>query len=436
MKESDFMKYYFLGIKGAGMSALACILNDKGNEVIGYDDDADYTHTTGGLTERNIKIYSDNTYEIPEGTIVVHTSALKPDHPEMVRTNGFERYSYYQMIGILTREHNTICVSGCHGKTTTSSMLSHVFDDTVGASYIVGDGTGLLNKESDLLILESCEYQRHFLEYDPYITIVTNVDLDHVDYFKDMDDIKSAYVELIKNTREKALVCSDDEIASTLENDKIIFYGTNDKAYFKAVNIETSVDGTKFDFYKGNELVKHFELPIYGKHNLQNTLAVLSLSVLLEIDLTKVEESLKTFKGAKRRFNEEFIKNYVLIDDYAHHPNEVEAVINAVRQKYAGYKLIAFFQGHTFSRVGMFYKDFARVLSTCDEVVLVRISKAREKEEDYPGVSMSLIKDLIPSSYHESEYDYTRIISDEKTVVLFMSPSTMKTHIDKVKEVI
>lgn len=432
------MKYYLLGIKGAGMSALASILFDKGNEVVGYDNDEGYTHTMEGLIKRNITIYYDNSYALDKDTIVIYTSALKDTHPEMKRVidAGVKRYSYYQMLGILSREYKTICVSGCHGKTTTSSMLSNVLEATVGTSYIVGDGTGELNKNSDYLVLESCEYQRHFLEYLPFLTIVTNVDLDHVDYYKDMADIKSAYVELINNTLTKALVCVDDYEASTLINDKILFYGTKDNAYFKAGNITTNENGTSFDFYEDNKFIKHYDLPIFGRHNLLNTLAVLGVLRVLEIDLDEADNALNNFKGAKRRFNEEVINNYVLIDDYAHHPNELKAVIDAAKQKYPGYKMIAFFQGHTFSRVQEFYKGFADALKEMDEVVLVKISMAREKQEDFPNVSMNMIKDELNNAYLEETYDYNRVKTNEKEVILFMSPSTMEVHIKKVKDVI
>lgn len=146
------------------MASLATILFDKGNSIVGYDNDENYSHTMQGLNERNIKIYYDETYALDNDVIIVHSSALKDDHKEMKRCKeaGLKMYSYYQMIGILSREHKTICVSGCHGKTSTSSMISHVFGNTIGATFIVGDGTGYLDEKSDLLVLESCEYQRHF----------------------------------------------------------------------------------------------------------------------------------------------------------------------------------------------------------------------------------------------------------------------------------
>jgi UDP-N-acetylmuramate--alanine ligase len=157
---------------------------------------------------------------------------------------------------------------------------------------------------------------------------------------------------------------------------------------------------------------------------------------MLNVDLEKINSNIITHRTAKRRFNEQIIKNYVLIDDYAHHPTEVKAVISAVKQKYEGYKVIAFFQGHTFSRVKTFYKEFAEIFKQIDDVVLIKLAAAREKQEDYPNVSMTLIKDLLNNSCLEENYDYSKLISTEKTVILFMSPSSMEKYITKVKEVI
>lgn len=418
------------------MAALATILYDKGNEIIGYDDDKNITHTMNGLTKRNISIMYENNYKLEPGTIVIHSSALKKDHVEMKRCidAGLKLYSYYEAVGILSKEHKTICVSGCHGKTSTSSLISHILKNTVGATYIVGDGTGNLDKTSELLILESCEYERHFLRYDPYISIITNIELDHVDYFKDIDDVKEAYVKLIENTKEKVLVCIDDPVGSSLKSEKIVFYGEAEEAYFKAKNIIETNKGMIFDFYQDNKFVKTFDLEIFGHHNLKNTIAAISLCLMLNIDVEKIYEQIKTNQCAKRRFNEQVSKNYVLIDDYAHHPTEVDAVIKAVKQKYQGYKIIAFFQGHTFSRIKAFYKEFAETFKQVDDVILIKLATARESKENYPNVSMSLIQELLPASSLEENYNYQKIISNQKTVILFLSPSSMETYINKVKE--
>lgn len=420
------------------MASLATILFDKGNSIIGYDNDENYSHTMQGLNERNIKIYYDESYVLDSDVIVVHSSALKDDHKEMKRCKeaGLKMYSYYQMIGILSREHKTICVSGCHGKTSTSSMISHVFGNTIGATFIVGDGTGYLDEKSDLLVLESCEYQRHFLEYDPFISIITNIDLDHIDYFKDIEDVKSAFIKLIQNTRDKVLVCADDAIASELVSEKIVFYGTNQRAFYRAENIIQSENGMIFDYYEGNNFIKTFDLKVYGKHNLQNTLATIAVSRMLNIDLDNITSNLLSFKGAKRRFSEEFINNYVLIDDYAHHPNEVSSMISAAKQKYKDYKITVFFQGHTFSRVEMFYKEFSKILSDVNQTIFVKIAPSREKQEDYPHINASLMKDLVVSSYLEEDYDYNNLITQDKTVILFLSPCSMEKYINKVKEII
>lgn len=191
-----------------------------------------------------------------------------------------------------------------------------------------------------------------------------------------------------------------------------------------------------FDYYEGNNFIKTFDLKVYGKHNLQNTLATIAVSRMLNIELDNINSNLLSFKGAKRRFSEEFINNYVLIDDYAHHPNEVSSVISAAKQKYKDYKITVFFQGHTFSRVEMFYKEFAKILSDVNQTVFVKIAPSREKQEAYPHINASLMKDLVVSSYLEEDYDYNNLITQDKTVILFLSPCSMEKYINKVKEII
>lgn len=430
--------YHFVGIKGSGMSALAQIMKKLGYEVQGSDVDKHF-FTEEGLIECNIDFFTYDKNNIKEGMKIIRGESITDDNPEIIKAKELELsiYSYVEMLGNLTKKFNTICIAGCHGKTTTTSMMSHVLNELRGANYLIGDGTGFAAKDNELFILESCEYRRHFLQYTPYYAVITNIDLDHVDYYKDIDDVIDAYREFANKTKKMVIACGDDPYTHTLEIEPPIFYyGLSDDNDIKAINVTYKEDGTSFEVEVEGNYYGFFDLPIYGKHMLLDALAVIAICYYERMEAREVSKVFKNFKGAKRRFSETIIGNNIIIDDYAHHPNEVEAVINAVRQKYEGYKLIAFFQGHTFSRVKMFYKDFARVLSTCDEVILVPISKAREKEEDYPGVSMSLVKELISNSFHESEYDYNRITSDSKTVVLFMSPSTMKNHIEKVKKVI
>ena len=171
------MKYYFIGIKGTGMSGLACILNDLGNTVIGYDDCKEHKFTENELELRNIKIYNDSSYQLTN-EIVVYSAALDENHIELQRAKekNLKILKYNEMLGEVTKKFKTITISGCHGKTTTSSMLSHVIDNIIGCSYLIGDGTGKSNKESDYFVIEACEYKRHFLAYHPYMSVITNIE--------------------------------------------------------------------------------------------------------------------------------------------------------------------------------------------------------------------------------------------------------------------
>ena len=349
------MKYYMAGIKGAGMSALALLLSDLGFDVVGYDDAKDHRFTEDKLLERGIKIYSEENSELDEDCIVIYSPALKLDtHPELVKaTNmGLKIYEYQEMLGKLTKKFETICISGCHGKTTTTSMLSHIISDIDKCNYLIGDGRGHGDRESNKFILESCEYRRHFLAYEPEYVIITNIDMDHTDYYKSMDDMILAYQEFANKADKMVIACGDDPYTHMLEvNPQIYYYGINEDNDIQARDIEYRNDGTSFDVYVEDEYYGHFDLPLFGKHMLLNALAVIAVCHYERYEAKEVSKSLKTFKGAERRFKETFIGDNVIIDDYAHHPTEVKVTIKGARQKYPDKKIIAVFKAHTFSRV-------------------------------------------------------------------------------------
>jgi len=186
--------YYFVGIKGSGMSSLASILFDLGYEVLGSDKEEHY-FTEEGLSERNINILPFDENNIKDGMIIVKGNAFDDEHPEIKKAIELELpiYTYQEMLSKLTKMFRTITVAGCHGKTSTTSMFAHVLDNLSGCNYLIGDGTGHANKENKFFALEACEYKRHFLDYHPYYAIITNIDYDHVDYFKDIDDVIDAF---------------------------------------------------------------------------------------------------------------------------------------------------------------------------------------------------------------------------------------------------
>ena len=195
--------YYFIGIKGSGMASLATILSDLGYQVEGSDIEKHF-FTEEGLLQRNIKINKYDESNIKEGLTIVKGASIKEDNIELIKARklNLEILEYNEMVGKLTDMFKTICICGCHGKTTTTTMLEQGLGSILKMNYLIGDGTGYANKENKFFALESCEYQRHFLKYNPYYTIITNVDLDHVDYYKDLEDIKDAYSEFAIKLRK------------------------------------------------------------------------------------------------------------------------------------------------------------------------------------------------------------------------------------------
>lgn len=419
------MKYYLAGIKGAGMSALALLLNDLGYEVVGYDDASEHRFTEDKLLERGIKIYTGPNDVMDSDTIVVRSSALRLEsHPEMIKATdmGLRIYEYHEMLGKLTKKFETVCIAGCHGKTTTTAMLSHVINNISGCSYIIGDGRGYGNKESKRLILESCEYRRHFLAYEPEYVIITNIELDHTDYFDGIDDVISAYQEFANKANKMAIVCGDDPYTHSLDVVKpIYYYGIEDDNDIQARNIEYRNDGTSFDVFIEDEYYGHFDLPLFGKHMLLNALAAIGVCYYERLEAKEVTKQLKTFKGAERRFKETFIGDNVLIDDYAHHPTEVKVTIKAARQKYPDKKIIAVFKAHTFSRVQEFADEFAKALNLADKAYVMDINYDRELPEEYPGIDAYTIIDKLDNGDYIEQGDADKLLEYDNAVILFMS---------------
>lgn len=431
------MKYYLLGIKGAGVSALALLLNDLGYEVVGYDDAAEHRFTEDKLIERGIKIYTGSNDVLDKDTIVVYSSALKKDHPELVKARELDVriYEYHEMLGKLTKKFETISIAGCHGKTTTTAMLSHIIDNIDGCNYLIGDGRGHASKDNKVFVLESCEYRRHFLAYEPEYIIITNIELDHMDYFKNIDDIISAYQEFANKAEKMAIICGDNPYTHALDlNKPVYYYGISDDNDIQARNIEYRNDGTSFDVFIEDEYYGHFDLPLFGKHMLLNALAAIGVCHYKRYDAKEISKLLKTFKGAERRFKEEFIGNNVIIDDYAHHPTEVSVTIKSARQKYPDKQIIAIFKAHTFSRVQDFKDEFVRALNLADKAYVMDINYDREDPEDYPGVDAYTIINSLDNGDYIEQGMADKLLDYDNAVILFMSSKEIYILEDEYKE--
>lgn len=418
--------YYFIGIKGTGMSALACFLKDLGSEVEGSDVERHF-FTEKGLNERNIHIFPYGENNIKEDMIIIRGNVIKDDHPELLKAQALNLkiYTYQEMVAKLTKMFQTVTVAGCHGKTTTATMAYQVLNNLKGANCLIGDGTGKANKESKIFVLEACEYQRHFLAYHPYYAIITNIELDHVDYYKDIDDVIDAFTEYANNAEKMIIACGDDPYTHSLEvNKPIFFYGLDEDNDIIAKNTTYNENGVSFDVFVEDNYYGHFDLPLYGKHMLLDALAVISLCYYERIDAKDVLKELKDFHGARRRFNETEVLDNIVIDDYAHHPTELKCTIKAVKQKYPNKKLIVIWGPHTYSRTKAFKDEYIEILKSVDKAYIMDIYAAREKEGDI-DIDINDIINAIPNAQHISSDEVDKLLSHHEAVLLFMSPNDL-----------
>ncbi len=418
------MKYYCLGIKGAGMSTLANILYDLGNDVEGYDDVKDYKFTMEGLEKRGIKIFYDNEHPLDKDRIVTYSVALPQDHKELVRCkeNGLTIKRYNDILGEITGMFETICVSGTHGKTTTSSLITHIMRGREEVNYFIGDGSGHATKDNKYFVIESDEFNRHFLVYHPKYTVITNIELEHTEIYRDIEDIKETFRTFANRTENFIVACGDNENIRDIHFDKkVIYYGFNKDNDVYVDNIVMDGNGSKFDLYINNELYGHFDLPLFGKHMILNAMA--SIIICKEQGITKemMIERLHTFKNAKRRFAIEEVNNTIIIDDYAHHPTEIKVTLEAARQKYPDRELVAVFKPNTYSRTQKFPIEFQEALNIADKQYLTEIECNREKPEDYGNVTSKVIFDGLNNGEMMSDKEVSSLATHKGSVICIMS---------------
>ena len=427
------MKYYCIGIKGSGMATLAEILFDLGHEVSGYDDYKEHKFTQEGLDKRGIKIYYDSTHDIPKDTIVTYSKAFSADHPEIkrVKSLGLKIIAYNELLGKLSSEFKTIGVSGTHGKTTTSTMISHVLGETKGCNYFIGDGSGFADRKNELFTLESCEFNRHFLAYHPYYAIVTNIELEHTECYKDIDEIIKTFEEFA-NKAHHVIACGDDKNVRkmNLKND-VTYYGFDDCNDVVCKNVTLDENGSKFDVYIKGELYGHFDIPLFGNHMILNALACITVCNMEGVDTEKIHSLLHTFKNAKRRFKEKKFGSVVTIDDYAHHPTEIRVTIESARQKYPNKEIVAVFLPNTYSRTKALMSDFISALKTADKAYVMDIHCDRERKEDYPGVSSDEIIKNVPNAEKISLDTVDKLLKHKNAAICFMSCTNIYELLDK-----
>lgn len=434
------MQYYFIGIKGTGMSSLACMLKDLGNEVSGSDLSKHF-FTEVGLNERNIPIYDFDPNNIKDGMYVIIGNAFLEDFPEVIAARSNPTCicaRYHEFLGEFLKNYHLISIAGSHGKTTTTGMISSVMNLYKKTGYLIGDGTGHLESDTEYFCLESDEFRRHFLAYHPEYAIVTNVEIDHVDYFKDEADYRSSYEEFAKNVTKAMVIYGEDEQARKLDlgNTKVYWYGLEETDDIYAKNVKETSTGMEYDVYFEGDFFAHFTTPLVGHHLLLNSLAVIGVSILEGIPAELIEEGLSHFKGVKRRFVVEEHNDNIYIDDYAHHPTEVGVTIDTARLRFPDKKLVAVFKPHRASRVKYFADDFKKQLEKADKVYLCDFTSIDDKQ-DGTDIDITYLQKMIPNSVviTEDEKGAEILAQEQPACFLFMSSKDIYGLAEMVKKI-
>ena len=391
---------HFIGIKGAGMAALARICYKLGYEVQGSDL-SKYIFTQDELLKLDIPIYDFDAINIEDGMSVVIGNAFDDHHLEVATALSNETvstYRYHDFLGTLLGDYRTIAVSGTHGKTTTTALLRDMLSYTKETGYLIGDGRGDLVPDDAYFAIEACEYKRHFLAYKPDIAIMTSFEIDHVDYFKSQRDFLDAFESFSENVKDLVVVWGDDPHFKELDlKQKVMTYGLLEGKDVYAVNMENTMTHSQFDVFYRDQFVYRFDLPVVGDHMILDCLAVIAVGLYEGIEASDIEAGLQQFKGAKRRFAIDADDHNFYVDDYAHHPTEIAVTLDAARKRYPDKPIIAIFKPHRVGRLAHFADDFALALSKADHVFLSPFTSIDDQEEGI-DIDITYLQDRIPNS--------------------------------------
>lgn len=410
MKLEKFNNVYFIGIGGIGMSALARWFRRNGYHVAGYD--RTRTALTEQLEAEGMLIhYEDDVKLIPltfiDDALIVYTPAIPADHKELnyFKAQGRKLWKRSEILGMITEKVFTVAVAGTHGKTTTSSMVAHILK-YAGKNVFAFVGGITQNYKSNLLIgdkkagkqimvVEADEYDRSFLKLNPSIAVITAMDPDHLDIYKDESDFVETFNLFAGQVKEEGVVFAQKSCPVKIQsnNKTLKFYGTTDSDFFP-VNKRIENGYFTYDLKTPSETFTNIVLGVPGDHNVQNSIAAFAVGLQLGIPAETIKNALKEFKGVKRRFDYIYRSEKITyIDDYAHHPTEIKAFLSAVKEVYKDKKVTAVFQPHLFSRTRDFMDEFAESLSIADALILLDIYPARELP--IPGITSSVLLDKI-----------------------------------------
>jgi UDP-N-acetylmuramate--alanine ligase len=448
---------YFIGAGGIGMSALVRYFLSKGLLVAGYD--RTESSLTKALESEGASIhYEDNTDMIPsfckdaEHTLVVYTPAIPADHKELnfFKDNGFIIMKRAQVLGEITKSSRGLCVAGTHGKTTTSSMIAHLLKQShVDCNAFLGgilknySSNLLLSDKSDFTVIEADEFDRSFHHLRPYIAVITSADPDHLDIYGTPEAYKESFDHFTSLIRPDGvlLIKKGINVSPHLQDGVSIFtYSAKEDADFYASNIRIGNGTILYDFNSPSLVIKDVEVGVPVVVNIENSVAAIAVALLSGVTPEEAKAAIKTFEGARRRFDFKLKRSdIVVIDDYAHHPQELKASIESVKSLYPHKKVTGIFQPHLFSRTRDFAADFAKSLSLLDELILLDIYPARENP--IPGVTSEIIYDrvTIPNKKMLKKQDLLFEIEKEKDnfeVVLMVGAGDIELLVEPVVRVL
>ena len=445
MNLNQIRNVYFIGIGGIGMSNLARYFKNLGKQVCGYDKTPSVL--TNELIESGISIHFEDAIDlIPkdffiENTLVIITPAVPVTHSEWnyFVERGFEIKKRAEVLGLITKDTFCFAVAGTHGKTTTSGILGHILhesraDVTAFIGGIVENyNSNLIGSGTTITVVEADEFDRSFLHLHPNIACITSMDADHLDIYGTSKAIEASFIEFASKITDKTKLFITRELP--IEG---VVCAVDEDAVYKAFNVRVGDGSYIFDVQTPKEVIKdlHFGLP--GRHNLMNALMAIAMANLFGTPTEAIAKALASFKGIKRRFSYQIkTESKVYIDDYAHHPTEINAVNQAVRELYPGQKVLAVFQPHLFSRTRDFADDFAKSLSVFDEVILLDIYPAREQPmegvnsqwlmDKMTNVNRKLVvkNDLIPS-----------ILASDATIIVTIGAGDIGELVPLIKKAI
>lgn len=401
--------YYLVGIGGIGMSAIARYLKEEGNNVFGYDRVC--TALTKELEQEGVEIvYEDDSSHIATLNVdeVIYTPAIPSDSAILryVKVMGIPLFKRSEALGRITRGKKTIAVAGTHGKTTTAGLTAHILKNSrIGCSAFLGGISNnystnfLINHNSDYVVVEADEYDRSFLRLSPFFSLITSIAEDHLDIYGNLDNLEQAFIQFANLTDKNGRLFLKNNLPVKIESEvpKTTYSLIDVDADCYASNIRVSEGAYYFDFHTPDKVYHDMKMTYPGRHNIENAVASLSMALSLGVNECEFREGLATFKGMKRRFDLRIkTDKTIYYDDYAHHPQEIEATIKSLKELYPDKRICGVFQPHLYSRTRDFAGEFAQSLELLDDIILLPIYPARE--EPIEGITSDTILGKIRKS--------------------------------------